>query len=918
MSYPPRPSGLPTVLALLGTFLVLFAAAVATAQPNQWRSAGPAGGDVRFVLAHPSDADTAFVISNRSEVFRTTDAGFSWAPITTALNPGAAMSLFALAIDAGSADTLYVVGGNDIFRTTDAGASWAPADTGLTIRPRTVLAHPANPGHLFTYDINGNVHRSTDGGISWAALGEIPDGSGFVLGLVIAPSDPAILYAWSRDGAYVSSDGGATWAQKNNGLLGFNGAAPSPQVFAVDPTDADRAFTIPSNSDLFVTEDRGKTWTRADTVSAVPNDFFNDLVIDPSDTDRLFLVTGNNRVMRSDDAGASWSPTSVGLHPAEAPQRLAISPTTPAVIYLASRGGGAYRSADSAATWSLRNQGLSAHEVRSVRLNPGLGELFATVFTGPDALFRSGDAGASWRRSADTITDISRFWDIGFDSADPLLGLLGGFGDVYRTTDGGDTWAATPIGVFGEFHRILFDPGATGVAYAMSTNNGVFRTTDGGLSWSARNNGLPNNGDVNPSDLAMVAARPEVLYSNSTFRDSSTDTSYYGLYKSVDGGANWAESNGGDLTADDFVNRIVTDPGDPDTVYALTRNALLRSTDAGASWTRLSGVSGNTLLVDPEASHVLYLGAFNSVLRSVDGGANWQPLPGMPRPYSVTALAFGDTGSGLLHAGTNGAGVHSIELATDLAVADSGSTDPVAVGQSFTLDLQLSNQGPLAAGSPQLSLDLPAAVGFVGATVSQGEGCTVDAGVVTCAVGALGDGATASLTLTLAAQSAGTVALRPALSARLSELSPNDNAVDIERILETDIDGDGVPQSLDDDDDGDGLADAADNCPAAANPDQADLDGDGLGNACDPDADGDGLGNDYETANRLDPLDPDDAMLDGDMDGLNNLEERDAGSDPNLADTDGDGRSDGDEVTRGSDPTLNEAAVLVPVMQLLN
>ncbi len=56
------------------------------------------------------------------------------------------------------------------------------------------------------------------------------------------------------------------------------------------------------------------------------------------------------------------------------------------------------------------------------------------------------------------------------------------------------------------------------------------------------------------------------------------------------------------------------------------------------------------------------------------------------------------------------------------------------------------------------------------------------------------------------------------------------------------------------DTDGDVLTDNRDNCPAAANPDQADLDDDGLGNACDPDMDGDGISNDDEIANGTDPL----------------------------------------------------------------
>lgn len=106
-----------------------------------------------------------------------------------------------------------------------------------------------------------------------------------------------------------------------------------------------------------------------------------------------------------------------------------------------------------------------------------------------------------------------------------------------------------------------------------------------------------------------------------------------------------------------------------------------------------------------------------------------------------------------------------------------------------------------------------------------------------------------------------------------------------------------------------------------------DLDGDGLadiffandgpnavwfGRRLDPnaaDSDGDGLPDGWELDHGLDPLDPDDAELDGDGDGLSNLEEFDAGTDPWRADTDGDGMPDGYELGNGLDPLVDDAAL---------
>ncbi len=96
-----------------------------------------------------------------------------------------------------------------------------------------------------------------------------------------------------------------------------------------------------------------------------------------------------------------------------------------------------------------------------------------------------------------------------------------------------------------------------------------------------------------------------------------------------------------------------------------------------------------------------------------------------------------------------------------------------------------------------------------------------------------------------------------------------------------DADADGVLDSCDDDDDSDGAADKADNCPLAANPDQADQDGDGVGDACDTDS-ADGAGSD------------------ADQDGLTNKEEAGVTS-PDNPDSDGDGLIDGEEALETAD-----------------
>jgi hypothetical protein len=87
-----------------------------------------------------------------------------------------------------------------------------------------------------------------------------------------------------------------------------------------------------------------------------------------------------------------------------------------------------------------------------------------------------------------------------------------------------------------------------------------------------------------------------------------------------------------------------------------------------------------------------------------------------------------------------------------------------------------------------------------------------------------------------------------------------------------------------------------------------------LQNASDPyDSDDDGMSDGFELSHGFDPHDPADAAADADADGLDNLGEQNAGTDPHAADSDGDGFEDGHEISAGSDPLDDQSFPATPV-----
>ena len=257
------------------------------------------------------------------------------------------------------------------------------------------------------------------------------------------------------------------------------------------------------------------------------------------------------------------------------------------------------------------------------------------LWAGSDmGLFRWLESTARWEPMPSPMQDV---WAIAQDPENPSLMIAGTRpGGLYRSTDAGVTWTVANVpGVrtFSEINKgptrvtqILFDPVDRGVIWAGIEIGGIYRSTDGGLNWALREDGLVS------ADVHGIA-----VLRDETGAKHLLATTNKGLHRSTDDGAHWVHEP---IDSPWQYVRGVTVAADGRTVFLTNGNGppgatgrLLRSRDAGRHWDELAlpGPLNSTVwcvATHPADPDLLFTCTnLGQVFRSTDGGSSWSRLP---------------------------------------------------------------------------------------------------------------------------------------------------------------------------------------------------------------------------------------------------------------------------------------------------
>jgi photosystem II stability/assembly factor-like uncharacterized protein len=303
---------------------------------------------------------------------------------------------------------------------------------------------------------------------------------------------------------------------------------------------------------------------------------------------RLYVGTIGEGLWRSLDGGDTFLRTCDGMFVECHVRALAMHPRTPRVLYLGSEQG-LFRSEDGADSWQRVDSPLDGLQIWSILLLPLLPEVIL-VGTCPARVFRSGDAGHTWREA-----EVRMRQDCPRIMSTRVTALCGHHADartvwagveidgVYRSADGGQSWQAVGTGLSSQdIHALTYVPDSGRLL--ASTNNDVNVSLDAGDSWRPlqlrQSLPLPYF-----RGLAQNPARPEiVLLGNGDAPPGTTGL----VAQSLDGGVSWQvpQMPG---RANSTMWNFTVNAADPTLVYASSVSGqIYRSVDSGASWQKLS------------------------------------------------------------------------------------------------------------------------------------------------------------------------------------------------------------------------------------------------------------------------------------------------------------------------------------------
>ena len=726
----------------------------------------PPSGRATSIAVHPTDPNTVYLGTAAGGVWKTTDGGQTWVPIT---DSQASLAIGAVAIDPNNPSTIYAGTGEPDFsgdsyygqgllKSNDSGATWtlirAPFTTGDTAPDFTSIAvQPGNSNVVLAGNFNGygqsGLFRTADGGNTWTRVLS-PGGFTGVTAVMFDVKDPTIAYAGiggyyssstiATASVYKSTDSGQTWTSiAGSGTTGVPLPSAVLRTALTETSDGKTLFAAFANSNfsapgtIYSTTNSGTSWTQIQVPNATVLDWYsNAIAVSPTNSSVLFIA--GSGLYQSIDGGQTWS-ASNQVYPDEHGFAFSADGTK---MYVADDGG-IYVTA----TPTIANPPFSAinETLNTLTFYPGFSlvpgqanSLLAgsqdhglNLYTGTPSAWESGDA-------------FKYCGDGGSAYIDPqgkfaYAHCWGGAANWIANSTGESvpsSWQSAQAGI-GAKDRVPWVVDIKGdqqnTATVYTATNYLYQSTDSAGSWTAispdltAGNSAINTIGVSPSDSNTIytgAGDGTVSVTNNALAGTSA------TWKTLTGLPNRS------------ITKILVQPDSKNDVYltvgGFDSGHVFHSTNAGASWTDISGDLPNTpvnsILLDQDLLNTIYVATDIGVFVTTNGGTNWTPLgQGLPNVVVFDILMYLPThtlrvvthGRGAWDAVVPMVGLQSSQESLTFGNQTQGTTSPT---QAITLTNNLSSTTLNLTGF-QVSGPFTQ-TNNCGATLASGGTCTVN------------------------------------------------------------------------------------------------------------------------------------------------------------------------------------------------
>ncbi len=624
---------------------------------NQLTGWNPGVGRLTSIAIDRNDTNHIIVGSDNGGVWKTTNEGANWTPLT---DTESTLYVYSLAMDPTNTSTYYW-GSTDgrVFKSTDSGLTWLALANAGGGKINKIIIHPTNSNVVFVSSDSNGIYKSTNGGFNWTQV--VYDN--YSQDVEFNTYNSNIVYASGR-GFYKSSDLGNNFNQ----IGGFSNDA---KMIGVSKADSNRVYVLEANGGKFggfyMSTDGGYSFYKKyhlnknyfgfstvanDNLGQAPRDM--DIAVSPNNANEVHIA--GLLTWKSTNGGDSFVPTSDWQPGKAANKNLGYCHSD--VDLLEFVGNSLYACTDGGVYIAENTSYVNANYFRDITTGLGIRAFYKLGISQTSPVVISGGA----QDNGTSFYTPTRGWGdwLGADGMETfvdknnpniLYGTSQG-GVLYKTTNqGGNYQGITPYGKSGNWVTPFEqDPSQPNTIYA--GYDAVYKSTDGGYNWGT----ISQNFGRNLAELKIAPSDNSVIYASDGYRlYKSNNTSYWGELTGFSG----------------YINSIAIHPKDPNKIAIATGGGqkVYVSPNGGVSWTsylkNLPDFSALALVWQDNDNDGLYLGMNYGIYYIDNTLTQWQDFNSKLPNVKISELEI-NTADDRIYAATYGRGVWSSPIVASL------------------------------------------------------------------------------------------------------------------------------------------------------------------------------------------------------------------------------------------------------------